>query len=145
MAATKAPSTLPVGFVKASVARNASSIVPAPTSASMSSRPSVAAARGIGARPSTASQNGPDRCAITSLLSRGAAVRPLQPRDVDLLHLEHRVHDPLRLRGIGIAEHLAEHRGRDLPGQPVPVLEPAARALLAAGGQPVPVVVHLVL
>jgi hypothetical protein len=61
IAATNAPSTLPLGLVKASVAVNASSIVPASTSASMNSKPSVAAARGIGARPSTPSQNGPDR------------------------------------------------------------------------------------
>jgi hypothetical protein len=32
----------------------------------MNSNPSVAAARGIGARPSTASQNAPDRPLITS-------------------------------------------------------------------------------
>src|SRR5262245_17822580 len=36
-------------------------MVPFSTSASMNSRPRVAAARGIGARPLTASQNGPDR------------------------------------------------------------------------------------
>src|SRR5262245_27901238 len=40
---------------------NDSSMVPFSTSASMNLRPRVAAARGIGARPLTASQNGPDR------------------------------------------------------------------------------------
>ena len=50
MAATKARSTWPVGFVKASVGENATSMVPFFTSAPMNSKPRVAAARGTGAR-----------------------------------------------------------------------------------------------
>jgi GrpB-like predicted nucleotidyltransferase (UPF0157 family) len=61
IAARNAPSTLPIGLVKASVAAKATSTVPAPRSTSTISRPSVAAARGRGARPSTPSQNGPVR------------------------------------------------------------------------------------
>jgi signal transduction histidine kinase len=55
------PGTLPVGFVKSSLAANASSIEPLSASRWIGSRPNVAAARGNGARPSIASQNGPDR------------------------------------------------------------------------------------
>jgi hypothetical protein len=53
-------------LVKSSVAAKASSIVPFSTSALMNSNPSVAAARGTGARPSITSQNGPERLLITS-------------------------------------------------------------------------------
>src|SRR4051794_6572572 len=40
-------------------------MVPRSTSAATNSKPSVAAARGIGARPATPSQNGPTRSVIT--------------------------------------------------------------------------------
>src|SRR5262245_37987908 len=66
MAARNAPSTLPIGFVKASVAVNATSIVPRSGSASRNSKPSVLAACGTGARPATASQNGPDLVGMSS-------------------------------------------------------------------------------
>ena len=61
MAARNAPSTFPAGLVNACGAVNASSIVPASTSAARNSKPSVAAAGGTGDRPSTPSQNAPDR------------------------------------------------------------------------------------
>src|SRR5438309_6493379 len=74
-----------------------------------------------------------------------AVGRVAQRGDVQLAHLEHRVHrapGPLRVR---VREQLL-HAGRhDLPRQPVAVLEPAARPLLTALGQPLPVVVDLVL
>src|SRR4051794_19490073 len=47
--------------------------------------------------------------------------------------------------GIGIREELLHPLGRDLPGEPVLVLEPAARAFLAAFGELRPVVVDFVL
>jgi hypothetical protein len=50
--------------VKASVASNATSIVPFSTSALMNWKSNVAAARGTGARPSIPSQNSPDRFGI---------------------------------------------------------------------------------
>ena len=55
-----------------------------------------------------------------------------QARDVDLVHREHRLHRPLGALGVRVAEQLGQRRRDDLPGQPEPVLEPAARALLAA-------------
>jgi hypothetical protein len=55
---------LPDGLVNASVAVKASSMAPWSASTSTSSNPRVAAAGGIGARPSTPSQNGPDLAPI---------------------------------------------------------------------------------
>src|SRR5215831_610344 len=72
MAARNAPSTLPVGLVKASVGVNARSMVLVPASKSMNSSPRVAAAFGIGAWPCIASQDGPDRSAIVSSLMPGS-------------------------------------------------------------------------
>jgi len=62
----KGASTLPVGLVKSSVAAKATSILPLSGCKWVGSRPSVAAARGNGARPYPASQNGPDRFLIKS-------------------------------------------------------------------------------
>ena len=45
----------------------------------------------------------------------GGIVGALQGRDVDLLHLQHRLHHAFRLRRIGVTEHLAERAGIDLP------------------------------
>jgi hypothetical protein len=42
-------------------------------------------------------------------------VRFLQRRDVDLVHLHHRVHDTLGFRRIGIGQHVAENDRADLP------------------------------
>src|SRR5918996_609327 len=58
---------LPNGLVKSSVPANANSIVPPSTSASINSKPRVAAARGKGTRPSTPSQKGPDRPVAVSI------------------------------------------------------------------------------
>lgn len=51
----------PAGFKNASVAVNATSIVPSSGLTETSSQPSVAAAAGSGTLPSTASQKGPSR------------------------------------------------------------------------------------
>src|SRR5262245_39393072 len=50
----------------------------------------------------------------------------LQLGDVDLLHLQHRLHDPVGLLAVGIARHLGHEGGDDLPGEAILVLEPAA-------------------
>jgi hypothetical protein len=56
-------------------------------------------------------------------------------RDVEFDHLHHGRHDPLHLRGVGVADELHEHARDDLPGEAVPVLQPAARLGLAAAGR----------
>src|SRR5690242_53098 len=61
-----------------------------------------------------------------------SVARLLQRGDVELAHLQHRRHDALRPRGIGVArelDHLARH---DLPRDAELVLQPAAVAGLAA-------------
>src|SRR4029450_10617531 len=59
-------------------------------------------------------------------LPSASGVRALQLIDVDLLHLEHCLHDPAGLMRIGIADQLDEGSGNDLPRQAVLVLGPAA-------------------
>src|SRR3989442_12038319 len=77
--------------------------------------------------------------ALTERRSPGSAlVRALEPSDVDLLHLQHRLHDSLGLHRILVTQELPEDRRNDLPGETVPVLQPAALALLAARGELVP-------
>src|SRR5713101_4568358 len=73
-----------------------------------------------------------------------AAVRVLQLRDVELLHLQHRLHGRPRIAGLRVGEELAEHRRDDLPRQSELVLQPPARAFLAAvSGELAPVPVDL--
>ena len=43
-------------------------------------------------------------------LTSSSLVRLLQLRNLNLLHFQHRLHDPLRLLTIGIAQHLAQNR-----------------------------------
>ena len=50
----------------------------------------------------------------------------LQRVDVQLLHLQHRLHGPPRLLRVGVAHVLAELPRDDLPRDAEPVLEPAA-------------------
>ena len=69
----------------------------------------------------------------------------LQRGQVELLHAEHGLHRSLRPPWSGSFSSSTMPIGHDLPGQAVLVLEPAARALLAALGELVPVVVDLVL
>src|SRR5580692_6119884 len=72
-----------------------------------------------------------------------ARVGLLQRGDVELLHHEHGLGDPPHFLRVGIGDHVQEHGGEDLPGQPVLVHQPAARDFRAALGEPAPVVVHL--
>ena len=71
------------------------------------------------------------------------AVGGLQPGDVELHHLQHRLHDPLRLGGIGIAQQLRQYARHDLPRDAVAVPEPAASLDRTAGRQRVPQPVDL--
>src|SRR5713101_8622154 len=75
-----------------------------------------------------------------------AAVRVLQLRDVELFHLQHRLHGRTGIAGLRVGEQLAEHRRNDLPRQSELVLQPAARTFLAAvTGELAPVPVDLCL
>src|SRR5215211_5505880 len=69
--------------------------------------------------------------------------RLLERRDLDLAHLEHRGHDALRRLGLGAGEQRGEPGGGDLPGDAEAILEPAARAVLAALAEAGPVLVDL--
>src|SRR6185295_14160775 len=83
-------------------------------------------------------------CASAARADRLAAISRLEPGDVELAHLEHRLHRPLGGRGIVAREQLVEPSRDNLPRQPEPVLQPAARSgLAAAGGERVPVAVDL--
>ena len=75
----------------------------------------------------------------------GRVVRATQLRDVQLAHAQHRLHRGLGLRGVRVADELHEDAGHDLPGEAVPVLQPATWPLLTTCGQRGPQVVHLVL
>src|SRR6266487_4576383 len=75
-----------------------------------------------------------------------AVGRRLQFGDVELLHLEQRLHHAVCLLGILVAHQLPEHRGHDLPGEPKLVFQPAAHAFFAAAGRELaPVLVDLLL
>lgn len=60
-------------------------------------------------------------------------VRALQAGKVNLVHLKHGLHDSLRFFAIFVAQHFAQSRGNDLPGQTKSVFQPAATTLLSAG------------
>jgi len=62
----------------------------------------------------------------------------LQTGDVELAHPEHRLHHPLGLGGVAIAEQLRQHGRHDLPGQAEAVLEPTATLRRTAIGKSVP-------
>src|SRR5688572_17575803 len=64
-----------------------------------------------------------------------AAIGALQRRDVELLHREQRVDDPLGLHRIGIVHQLDRDRRHDLPRQPVAIDQPAALGLAPALGE----------
>ena len=63
------------------------------------------------------------------MLASGRVSGVLQLSDLDLAHLEHRLHRPAGTLGIGIIEQLIEPARHDLPGQPEAVLEPTTRAV----------------
>src|SRR4051812_14767774 len=78
-------------------------------------------------------------------ISRSAAPRRLDRRDVDFLHLHHRLERALCFGAAG-RHRLGQHARRDLPGDAPSVLAPAARALLSAiAHDGVPVAVGLLL
>src|SRR4051812_2499384 len=87
------------------------------------------------------------RCATgTKAIRSGGFSGTLETGDVDLLHLEHRLHRPIRLRSVLIAEQLAKGVRDDLPGQAELVGEPPALALLSAAGEELlPVVIDFLL
>ena len=67
------------------------------------------------------------RCRIALPSPRRFAFEgPFQRRDVELLHLQHRLHGALRLLPVRIAHHLDQRRRHHLPRQAELVLEPAA-------------------
>jgi hypothetical protein len=71
-------------------------------------------------------------------------MRGLDRGDVDLRYRHHRLKRSLGGDGIGIGDCLREGDRRDLPGQTLLVLAPAACALLAAvADDPVPVAIRL--
>jgi hypothetical protein len=51
---------------------------------------------------------------------------PLQTAYVELDHLQHGLHDPVRFLGILVLQHPAQCRRNDLPNQAIFVLEPTA-------------------
>ena len=71
--------------------------------------------------------------------------RRLDRGDVDLPHLEHRRHRPLGLLLVRVREQLDQPRGNDLPREAEAILQPAARAFLAALRERRPVAVDLLL
>src|SRR6266571_4678719 len=68
-------------------------------------------------------------------------VRVLERLDVELDHLQHGGHHPLRPLGVLVPQHLGEDVGDDLPGEPELVGDPAALLRRPALHQPVPVVI----
>ena len=57
---------------------------------------------------------------------------------VDLVHLQHDIHDPREFLIILILQHLAQDRGDDLPGHPELVFELAAESFFSAFGELAP-------
>src|SRR4029079_7086233 len=84
------------------------------------------------------------KAAATALLP---VISFLQRRDVELLHLHHRLERALESRGLRVLHHLDHRRRHDLPRQTELVLEPTAllRPWIASGTQLLPVVVHFLL
>ena len=62
----------------------------------------------------------------------GRVGRPLELGDIDLAHLEHRLHGAARTLRIGISNQLVQLARHDLPRQAESVLEPSARPRLAS-------------
>lgn len=67
----------------------------------------------------------------------------LQALNIDLVHLQHGLHDAAGFGAIRIAQKFAQRGGDDLPGDAELVAQPAAAAFLAAGGELFPQLVNL--
>ena len=76
--------------------------------------------------------------AVTRVSPVLAGGSPLQRGQIELLHLQDGLHDPIGSGAAGIHHHLRQHRRHHLPGQTVFVLQPAAGSLLAAFAEFVP-------
>src|SRR5437762_10786457 len=74
-----------------------------------------------------------------------SVVRLIERWDVDLVHLQHRVHNALRLRRVFVRQHLDQYGGNDLPRQTEFVPEPTASAFFAAKGEFRPKIIDLFL
>src|SRR5580765_2283224 len=72
-------------------------------------------------------------CARLSLI-----VGLLQCLDVELVHLQHGLHDVSCFPGVLVLQHRSQNGGNDLPRQTIPVLQPAASLLLSALGELLP-------
>src|SRR5919197_1594803 len=72
------------------------------------------------------------RPSVSASWSSGSAACRLDRRDVDLLHLHHRIEGALGNSRIGIRDRLRQGDRGNLPGQAPSVFTPAARTLLAA-------------
>src|SRR5207237_775640 len=147
--------------MRPAAAPRASAPAGAAAATSPSARRSCCAASAAGGdRRRGAPAGGGDRDARPAALRRGpdpgaapaTAARPLAPVvgllqtfDVQLLHLHHGLHDPVRLLRILVSQQLAQHGGNDLPRQPELVLEPAALVFRSTGGQLLPQLVHFLL
>src|SRR5437868_4473759 len=62
----------------------------------------------------------------------------LETCDIELDHLQHRLHDALRLGRIGVAEQFRQYPRHDLPGDAEAILQPAAPLDGAADRKPIP-------
>src|SRR5262249_15370610 len=69
----------------------------------------------------------------------------LQGCNVELVHLQHGIHDSLCFLNILVLQKLAQNRGYDLPRHPELVFEPAALVFLPARGELLPQLVDLLL
>src|SRR6478609_29901 len=68
-----------------------------------------------------------------------------QFRDIDLLHLHHRLHHTASLRLVRLLQEFGKSPGHYLPRDAVLVGKPAALVVLAAVAERVPVVIDFVL
>src|SRR5258708_4245 len=74
-----------------------------------------------------------------------APVRLLERGEVELAHLEQRFHHFGRIAGFRVSHHPPQRGGNDLPRDAESILEPAARSVLSALGEPRPDLVDLFL
>jgi hypothetical protein len=84
-------------------------------------------------------------CSVESVVDYPACT--LQTFDIELLHLQHGLKGSLGFCGVRIIKQLSQDLGHNLPGEAKLILQPAAllRLRIAALGQPLPVVVYLLL